>query len=465
MSMSVGSVILWLGFTAVLIFTNALFVATEYAIVKVRRSRIKELIDDGNGAARTVRHLQENLGTTIAGTQLGITLASLALGWIGESSIHGAVKLLLGLIPGLAGAEPPAGLAFVLAFVCLSMAHVIVGEQVAKSFALRLPEKTALTMAGPMRIFCRITYPLLWVMNGIAGLVLKAMRLPEPSGEQYAVHSPDEFEILFEASRKAGQLDPAQTDLLKRALDLKELTAKQVMIPRTKMDAISDNLSLADVLAIVCRTKHTKLPVFKGNDDNVVGILNTRDLFDLWQASLRTAAAGATVSGGREFRLGSLIRQAHFIPESMPASAILELMRTHNFQMAIVLDEFGGTAGLITLEDLLEQLVGEIWDEYDTPHPGVRKAGDNRWLVLGDLTLLEVNKELGTSLECALCTTVAGAVIETLGRQPEVGDSVELNGFKYTVAEINHHAVTVLEVEKLPPPLPEPAGGEEQTMV
>lgn len=455
MTMSLGTLFLWLGLTALFLILNALFVATEYALVKLRRSRVQELVDKGDRAAQTVQGLQREMGTTIAGTQLGITLMSLALGWIGENSIHEVVLMLLRYIPGLTGFEPPGGIAIILSFLVLSMLHVIIGEQVAKSWALRLPEKTALTMAAPLKLFCAFTYPLLWVMNSLAGMVLKLLRLPEQTGEQYAAHSPEEFEILFEASRKAGQLDPTLTDRLQRALDLQELTAKQVMVPRTKMVAIPDSSTLPEVIAAVSKAKKTRLLVYRGNDDNVVGLLNSLDLFELWSEKVRSAPAAGGACGGKDFRLSSYLRQVHLVPESMPAGRVLTEMRAKRTQVAIVLDEFGGTAGVITLKDLVEHLIGDIWDEHDTPNPGVQKVSEDSWRVKGDLTLLEVKKELGTTLECNACITIAGAVIELLGRQPEVGDTVTSDGYKYTVAEMNHRAIAILAVEKIPLPPPE----------
>jgi CBS domain containing-hemolysin-like protein len=453
--MNTASLLLWLGLMFLFLILNALFVAAEFALIKLRRSRVQELLDNGHQGARTVHQLQRDMGMTIAGAQLGITLASLALGWIGEESIHEAVKMLMDFIPGLAGVEPPAGIGVIVSFTILSMLHVILGEQVPKAWAIMLPERVSLLLATPLRVFIFLTYPLLWVMNALSNVVLKIMRVPSPDEEQYPAHSADEFNILFDASRKAGELGDKETDLLKRALELKELTVKQVMVPRTRMDAISDNLALVEILAVVSKTKHSKLPVFKSSSDNVIGILNTRDLFDWWQSVVKAGAPSSGPVAGKEFRLSAFVRQVYFVPDSMPASKLLEEMRARKLQMAVVIDEFGGTSGLITLEDLLEQLVGEIWDEYDSPSPGVQSLSPDRWHVSGDVTLLEFNKALGTSVTCeAGCITIAGAFIEALRHQPELGDSVELEGFKLSVAELRGKAISKLEVVKLPPPPP-----------
>jgi len=205
--------------------------------------------------------------------------------------------------------------------------------------------------------------------------------------------------------------------------------------------------------------------VYKGNDDNVVGVLNTLDLFDLWLTNEKTApAASGTTGGAKEFRVSSYLRQVQFVPDSMPAGKILEDMRAKSYQVAIVLDEFGGTDGVITLKDLVEQLVGEIWDEHDAPNPGVTKLDDRRWHVKGELTLLEVRNELGASLDSWSTITIAGAVTEKIGRQPQVGDSIESDGYRYTVAEMKNRVISLVEVVKLDQPAsPDADGGSETT--
>ncbi len=460
--MSLATVLFWLGLMLLFLLLNALFVATEYSLVKLRRSRVQDLVNKGYRGARTIQQLQRNLGTSIAGTQLGITLASLALGWIGENTINMAAKFLLGFIPGFANFHVPFGLGYALAFLCLSIFHVTLGEQVPKAWALRLPEKVGLALAKPFQIFCWMAYPLLWLMNTFAAVICKVLGLPAGQADEYTVVSGDEFEILFEASHKAGLLGDKETDLLKRALELKELTARQCMIPRTRMDVVPETFTLAQLLAVVAKTKHSKLPVIRGTRDTVVGIINTRDLFDWWNTSISEGGDGTTC-GGKEFKLTEHLRQVYFVPESMPAGRLLEEMRSRKLQMAIIVDEFGATTGLLTLEDLLEQLVGEIWDEYDTAQPGIQANGTDRWNVMGDVTLFEFHKATGITVTCDSCTTMAGAFIEALRRQPVVGDSVEMpGGLKAVVAEMRGQGISRLEIEKLPAP-PAPEEPEEST--
>jgi CBS domain containing-hemolysin-like protein len=218
------------------------------------------------------------------------------------------------------------------------------------------------------------------------------------------------------------------------------------------MDAIPETVTLAEVLAIVTKTKHSKLPVYRSTRDGVVGILNTRDLFELWQARLKVleSQSGSPLAQA-PFKLSAYIRQAYFAPESMLASTLLEVMKARRLQMAVVVNEFGTTVGLITLEDLIEQLVGEIWDEYDTPGNGIEILGTDKWRVPGEMTLFEFNKTFGAEVTCAMhCTTIAGAVIEALDHQPTLGETAETAGFQFTVDDMRGQAITKLEVRRLP---------------
>lgn len=448
--MSLASLLLGLCMLFLFLVLNGLFVAIEFAIIALRKSRVEEMARSGHHSAGTIRALQANMDRSIAGAQLGITVASLALGWLGEHSILELVKLFLSWIPGIAEANLPAGAGVALSFLILSMLHVVVGEQVPKSLALRIPERTAVLLAAPFRLFCIITTPVVFIMNGMSNGLLRLMGASATHGE-HTVPSPTEFQIMVEESRKAGTLGKSDADLLKRALELNGLTVRELMVPRTRMDSIADDLTLTDVLAVAARTKHSKLPVYRVTRDNVIGVLNTRDLFDLWhQHQTKAFAVSGDFARTRDFKLSRLVRQAYFVPETMLATTLLEEMKARKLQMALVLDEFGATVGLVTLEDLVEQLVGDIWDEYDdTPQAGIIADGDTAWRVEGAVTLYEFNKAFGSDIGCqSHCTTIAGAVIETLDRQPDVGDSVVMEGLKFEVAEMRGKAIAVLNVSR-----------------
>lgn len=364
-----SELMLWLCMMVLFLLINAFFVAAEFALVAIRKSRIQEMEEQGHPKAGAVSKLKTDIDYSVSGAQLGITLASLALGWVGEHSIHELVKMGLGLIPGLAGVEPPVGIGFAFSFLILSGLHVIIGEQVPKILALRTPEKLLLWLVTPFRIYCKVAYPLIWVMNGISDFILKLMGVPKSEGGEHAVHSAEELGILIEASGEAGELDTREADLLKRVLDMRELSVQNVMVPRSRMDSISDHLTLPQLLGVVARTKHSKLPVFGKSTQKIVGILNSRDLFDIWAASAKHVDENEC----ELFDMEKIMRPAFFARNDMAASALLDELRNRKIQMAIVVDETDECVGLITMEDLLEQLVGEIYDEYDKQTKNPRK--------------------------------------------------------------------------------------------
>lgn len=452
--MDSGNLVFMLGMLAFFIVANAFFVAIEFALIKLRKSRVEEMLKSGSSGARTIHALQKDMDRSIAGAQLGITLASLAVGAIGHDTIMGLVNEALHLA-GAASINPPAWVSVVVTFLILSLLHIIIGEQVPKFLALRQSERVSLLLSKPFFWFCRLTYPLLSFMNLITEGILRLFGMSMKDAEEHELPSPEEFQILFEESVRAGTLGKQESRLLQRALELKDLKLRDVMVPRPQMDCIADDLTMAQVLAVASKTKHTKLPVYRGTRDSVIGILNTKDLFDVIVA--RSAASGGTE---KPFKLTALVRQAHFAPDSMAASALLEEMRARRLQMAMVTDEFGATIGLVTLEDLVEQLVGEIWDEYDKPQAGITEVvdeGKGVYNVIGDLTLLEFNKHFGTDIYCnGFCSTIAGAVTEAIGKLPQVGDTVELSGLKFTVLDKRGNAISVLEVRRIVTP---PANG------
>lgn len=453
--MSAFEIFSGLGLLISLIILNGLFVAAEYALVSIRKSRVEEMVQSKQPQSGMISKLKSNIDRSIAGSQLGITLASLLIGWIGGDSILHLVKLALSFIPGLENFNPPASIAVVLSFLLLSLTHVIVGEQIPKQIALRLPEKVLVLLALPFRAFCFIATPFVLVMSFIANGALKLLGIHKVEAQEHKLPSPDEFQILFEDAEKAGTLGKQETDILKRALELKAVIVRDVMVPRTRIDFMADDLTLQAVLGIVSKTKHSKLPVYRGNRDTIVGILHTRDLFDLFHSTIK---AGQTIAGNAaaSFHLSGVVRKPFFAPDTMLASSLLEEMRERRMQMAIVVDEFGSTVGLVTMEDLLEQLVGEIQDEYDTPQIGIESAGDKTWRVLGEVTVADFNRELSVTLSCTMhCNTVAGAVIEALDHQPAVGDTVIFANLEFKVLEMRGQAIATLEVREVPPPAPQ----------
>jgi CBS domain containing-hemolysin-like protein len=358
--MSAGSIVLWLIVMLIILLLNAFFVATEFALVASRASRIKEMADNGSTSASIVQQLQRNMSRSVSGTQLGITLCSLGLGWVADQSITHLVGHLLGLIPGLEGIAVPSGVGLVLSFFLLSSMHVVLGEQVPKFLSISVPEKVALAVAPIFRVYCAVSFPFIWMMDRMAGGILRLAGMRKPSHDSHSsAPSATEYEYLFDESQEAGQLGERETDLLKRVLDLRDLSMDGVLNPMSNVDAVSIDMDLPALLKVVSKTKHSRLPVYKDSPDHIVGVLYCRDLFDWWSATL-TNCQRAT----RDFKAKTYMRPAFVVQRTHKASALLDEMRKKTVQIAIV-KEGTKAIGIVTMEDLLEELVGEINDEHD----------------------------------------------------------------------------------------------------
>lgn len=360
------SLLLWLAVMVGLLAVNAFFVAIEFALVALRPSRVQELVDSGSSTARTIQKLQQNMGTSVSGAQLGITFASLALGWVCEPSIHELITSLIGLIPGMDGVQAPAGIAMAISLLTLSALHVVIGEQVPKCWALRLAEPVGMLLARPFALYCRIAWPLIKVLDGITNGILRLAGISKVTEHEQTAHSAEELEILFDHSVKGGELDPRSTEMLKGVLDLSELTAEQVMLPRDRVDCIDRKMSLLQAVGVASKTKHSRLPVIDGSKDQVVGVLHVKDLFDVLHGAMQSGANGTIVMMPNA-RFDLLIRKIHRIARTDKAIDVLEAMRKRDVQIAIVQDEQQKTVGMVTMEDILEWLVGEINDEHDRP--------------------------------------------------------------------------------------------------
>ncbi len=359
--MSAGSIVLWLIFMVVILLLNAFFVATEFALVASRASRIKEMVASGHASAALVQQLQRNMGRSVSGTQLGITLCSLGLGWVADQSISQLVALALGLIPGMDGvAVPTSGVGLVLSFMLLSSMHVVLGEQVPKCLSIAIPEKVAVTVAPLFRIYCFVAWPFIWLMDKLAGGILRMIGLKKPGHDSHtSAPSLAEIKILVGESEEAGQLGKRETDLLTRVLELRDLSIDDVLNPIGKVDAVAVDMGLVALLKVVSKTKHSRLPVYKGTPDTIVGVLYARDLFDWWSETLNDCHRMT-----KHFKAKDYMRPAFVIQRNHKASTLLDEMRKKKLQIAIVKDG-DQTIGIVTMEDLLEELVGEIYDEHD----------------------------------------------------------------------------------------------------
>jgi CBS domain containing-hemolysin-like protein len=428
-----------------LVLLNAFFVAAEFALVAVRRSRIDQLAAEGDRGAAVVQRTLRDLERYISGTQLGITLASLALGWIGEPALAALVDRGLAFV----GINPPSaivhsGVAIAVAFMIITFLHIVLGELAPKSLALVMPERVSKLVALPLMGFSRVMSPFIWVLNGAANWLLRLVGVQPASegGENgSAVHSPEELRLLVMQARAHGTLDENDSKMLAGVFDFHEKKAYDVMRPRTDIVAIDEDADASEVRAIVQRERYSRYPVYRETLDDIVGIFVAKDLW--------------TYDGREPFALAAHVREPMYVPATRSAMRVLDDLRKTRAQLAIVLDEFGGTAGLVTMEDLIEEVVGDIADEHD---PLSRDAMmlDGVLEVTGTMSLVDARSNHRLTIPDGDWTTVGGYAFSTLGRLPRVGDRVPFPGGELEVVAMDGRRVAALRVHR--PTSPE-AGG------
>jgi magnesium and cobalt exporter, CNNM family len=410
---------------AVFVLSNGFFVAAEFSLVSVRRTRIAELVGRGEAGAEAVQKAIENPDRVIAATQLGITLSSLALGWAGEPALSHFIEPVVSLFPRVIQSGVAHSLSAVIAFSMITFLHVVVGELAPKSIALQNPERTSMVVAKPTLFTEKIFKPAIWALNGAGNALLKLIGINPASGHEL-VHSVEELKMIVSASAEGGLVQADEHEMLNAVFDFGALVVRQVMVPRTEVAAVEADTPLEEIITLVTQTTFTKFPVFEDNLDQVIGITHVRDLL----TALESADCKNCVA--RDF-----IREPLYIPETIPVNGLLRLFRDSRQHMAIVLDEFGGTAGIVTLQDLLEEIVGEVSDLFDKGIPGFQALPDGSILIDGLTQLEEVNEHLGLHLENPYYDTIAGYVMGKLGRMPHQNDLVEGDGVRIRVVEMD----------------------------
>ncbi|RME53657.1 MAG: HlyC/CorC family transporter, partial [Deltaproteobacteria bacterium] len=426
-----------------LVLANAFFVAAEFALVGVRRSRIEQLIKEGNASAKVVYQAVLDLDRYIAGTQLGITIASIGLGWVGEETIAKLVEPLFAWTPTSTLARH--SIAVAVSFFLVTFLHVVLGELVPKSLALQNPEGVALGVGRPMRLVVQLFRPFIWMLNGVGVLVLKAFGFSEPPAH-HAVHSVEELDILVRQSHQAGVIDDFEQQIMHRAFQFSELTAYEVMIHRSQTKALDLSKDIETVLEEAVSSPYTRLPVYEENIDNIIGVLHQREL-------LKRIYAGEEISSEK---LRNLLHPPLFIPETTHLDDLLEAMREHHTQLAIVIDEHGGTSGIVTLEDIIEEIVGEFQDEYEVAQPPIKESGENQFLIRGEVRLDELKDRFGWEFgeEEEDVGTIAGYVMNRLDRTARVGDEVEAPFGKIRVENMARLRITLVSVTLHESPVP-----------
>lgn len=428
--------ILRLGALVLLVLGNGFFVAAEFALVSVRRTRIAELVARGNSRARWVQKAINDPDRFIAATQLGITLASLGLGWIAEPALGNILEPLIQLFPAEIETEVAHSLSAGLSFAIITFLHVVVGELAPKSIALQSPERTSLFVAQPTVWTERIFKPIIWALNGTGNALLRWIGV-EPAAGHELVHSVEELKMLVRASAEGGVMGDEAEEMLTAVFDFGDLLVRQVMVPRTEMIAVHEDTSVEEILDLVANHPFTKFPVYSENQDQILGVVNIKDLL-------------VAVNGGPIARKSAreLMREAIFIPETARVNTLLQLFRARQRHMAIVLDEYGGTAGVVTLADLLEEIVGEVSDPFDTERD-IQPLPDGSSLVEGLTLIEEVNEHFDLKLEDPYYDTIAGYVLGRLERMAQVGDAIQVGEHRLRVEAMDGFRIARLSITRM----------------
>ena len=411
-------------FVLILVLFNAFFVVSEFAIVKIRKTKLEELAHNGNKRAKIALKITDHLDSYLSAIQLGITLASLGLGWIGEPAVS---KLLENILDGYFTINPILlhSVSFGIAFTFITILHVVLGELIPKSLAIQKTETFVLLIAYPLYTFKRIFYPFIWVLDMVTLKVLHLMGV-QPASEEEMAHSEEEIKLIVNASQRGGVIDDTERDIIQNAIDFSEICAHEIMIPRQDMCCLFLNDSFEQVMNMVKRSKHTRYPLCDKDKDNVVGMIHIRDLLEHAEEKLEKG------------RLNKIARQILFVPENQSVSEVLHLMMRKHTHVAIVVDEYGGTAGMLSMEDILEELVGDIMDEHDVAEAQEILKVNERVCEFDGKVLVEDAYEC---MELPCCerdeSTIGGYVFTLLGRAPKVGDKVEDEYCQYEVVSSN----------------------------
>jgi CBS domain containing-hemolysin-like protein len=411
-----------------LVALNGFFVAAEFALVKVRPTQLEPLVNEGSRRAKLARHMLRHLDAYLSATQLGITLASLALGWIGEPAF---AWLIHPLLSPFVRSNPPLlhSISVAVSFLVITVLHIVLGEQAPKTIAIRKAEGTSLLVAFPLYFFYKVTYPAIWLLNQASNRLLKLVGIP-PASEGELVHDEEELRLLLSSS-KESQLSTQKRELLDNIFELSHRVARQIMLPRQDVIYLSTDRLLAENLRIARRSGHTRFPLCDGDLDHVLGLIHIKDIFH------------------RERPLTSLTevaREIAFVPETLELDRLLKRMRTERFHLAAVIDEYGGVSGIVTLEDVIEEIVGSIQDEFDVERPELVEKGDGVYQVSGGMLVEDLEEALGVEFSERDEDTIGGVVLSELGRNPAVGDRVELGPVTIEVTEVQLNRVATVRV-------------------
>lgn len=418
--------------TFFLVALNGFFVAAEFAIVKVRISQIEIKAKTGSRVGKMAKHIIHNLDGYLAATQLGITLASLGLGWIGERVMHQVIHDAL--INFNISETIISSISTIIAFSIITIMHIVFGELAPKSVAIQRPVATTLFITLPLQAFYFIFRPFIWSLNGFASIILKAFGINSADGHE-SLHSSEELQYLLEQGKESGALDTNEHELIKNVFDFNERVVKNIMVPRTKISGIELNTPTDEVVDRIISEGYSRLPVYDDIIDKIIGIIHAKDVLPL-------------LANKKEWSVNDIIRKPYFVPETKKINDLLSELQQKRIQIAIVLDEFGGTAGMVTLEDIVEEIVGEIQDEYDEEKPIVEKISETEFVINTHATVYDVNEHLPHDLpEDEDFDTIGGLVSHAFGKIPEVGDRAECYGYVFTILKKTEQNIEAVKLE------------------
>jgi CBS domain containing-hemolysin-like protein len=446
----------------ILVLANAFFVASEFALVSVRKTRIDQLAAEGSRAAAVVQRAVHDLDRYIAATQVGITIASLLLGGLGEQTLEPILGFLFSWVPeewwGITRATFVAGFAYFI----MTALHVIIGELMPKSIALQKAERTALWIGRPMTFFAAIFSPLIWLLNGIGNFLLRLLGFHAAEGHAQ-VHSPEELDLIFTESHKGGEINQTEFEILHRVVRFSDTNVRAVMIPRLEMQALPVLISRKELTTFLQGRPHTRIPVYEDSLDEIVGIVNTKDLEHLYNRELTKeleqlkqaiviktdgyhALDDHQAAEEKILDLKPIVVDAAFVPETISIDRLLNELKKSRQQIALIVDEYGGTAGLITVADILEQVFGDLPDETGETEPDILQRPDGSLQLTGRVSIDEVNELYGLGFPTEEAVTMAGLVINALGRTASVGDEVEINGVRLHVDAVDRFRISTLSL-------------------
>lgn len=423
--------------TFFLVFLNGFFVAAEFAIVKVRASQIEIQAKTGSSVAKMAKHITSHLDGYLAATQLGITLASLGLGWVGEAVMTKVVVDFLSLFNIELTSSFATNMGHVLAFAIITVLHIVFGELAPKSIAIQQPVGTTMFISVPLRFFYVIFKPIIWLLNGFANFLLRLLGFGGNLNEAH--HSSEELQYLLDQGKESGALNMVEHELIKNVFDFNERIVKNIMVPRTKISAVEVDSPKEELLHTIISEGYSRVPVYDGSIDKIVGMVHAKDLLPF-------------LIDKKELELKNIIRKPYFIPETKKINDLMSEFQLKRIQIAVVLDEFGGTSGIVTLEDIVEELVGEIQDEYDEEKPIVQRVSETEFIVDASASLHDVNEFL--PLELPVSTdydTISGLVSELFDKIPDVGEKKHFYGYDFTILKKTEQNIESVKIEIINP--------------